>query len=191
MSFVLNINNTQTAITLQVAGEHNVSNALAAAGACLAAGLKLQHIKQGLEGFSAVSGRLQSYVLENGTRVIDDSYNANPDSVRAAIDVLGALPGPTLLVLGDMGEVGPEGPQMHREVGQYAKQKGISYLLTFGAASQETSQAFGDGAQHFKLIEQLFEAVSALAPAAILVKGSRSMRMERVVQNLLSKQKSK
>ena len=191
VSFVLNINNTQTAITLQVAGEHNVSNALAAAGACLAAGLKLQHIKQGLEDFSAVSGRLQSYVLENGTRVIDDSYNANPDSVRAAIDVLGALPGPTLLVLGDMGEVGPEGPQMHREVGQYAKQKGISYLLTFGAASQETSQAFGDGAQHFKLIEQLFEAVSALAPAAILVKGSRSMRMERVVQNLLSKQKSK
>lgn len=190
VSFSLNINGTQTAIDLQVPGEHNVSNALAAAGACLAAGIKLEHIKQGLESFAAVSGRLENYVLENGTRVIDDSYNANPDSVRAAIDVLGALPQPTLLVLGDMGEVGPEGPQMHREIGQYAKQKGISHLLTFGEASQEASQAFGQGAQHFKLIEQIFEAIALLEPAAILVKGSRSMQMERVVHNLLSKQES-
>ncbi|MDO5668040.1 MAG: bifunctional UDP-N-acetylmuramoyl-L-alanyl-D-glutamate--2,6-diaminopimelate ligase MurE/UDP-N-acetylmuramoyl-tripeptide--D-alanyl-D-alanine ligase MurF [Alcaligenaceae bacterium] len=186
--FVLNANNTQTAIDLQIPGEHNVSNALAASGACLAAGLGLADIKQGLESFAPVSGRLQNYVLKNGTRVIDDSYNANPDSVRAAIDVLSALPGPTLLVLGDMGEVGPEGPQMHREVGEYAKQQGINHLLTFGEASQQSSQAFGAGAQHFKEIETLFKTVALLGPAAILVKGSRSMRMERVVQDLLSKQ---
>ena len=191
VGFVLTINEQQLSIALQVPGEHNVSNALAAAGACSAAGLKLEHIRQGLESFAAVSGRLQYYVLENGTRVIDDSYNANPDSVRAAIDVLGALPQPTLLVLGDMGEVGPEGPQMHREVGQYAKQQGISHLLSFGEASQETSQSFGEGAQHCKLIEQVFEAIASLKPAAILIKGSRSMRMERVVQHLLSTQESK
>lgn len=191
VDFTLNINEQQIALALQVPGEHSVSNALAASGACLAAGLELEHIQKGLESFAAVSGRLQHYVLENGTRVIDDSYNANPDSVRAAIDVLSALPQPTLLVLGDMGEVGPEGPQMHREVGQYAKQQGISHLLSFGEASQEASQAFGEGAQHYKLIEQVFEAIALLEPAAILVKGSRSMRMERVVQNLLSTQESK
>ena len=190
VSFALHTNDQQIAVALQVPGEHNVSNALAAAGACFAAGIEPEHIKQGLEGFDAVSGRLQHYVLENGTRVIDDSYNANPDSVRAAIDVLSALPQPTLLILGDMGEVGPEGPQMHREVGQYAKQQGISHLLSFGEASQETSQAFGAGAQHYKQIEQVFEAIALLEPAAILVKGSRSMRMERVVQNLLSTQES-
>lgn len=186
--FVINANNTQTAISLQISGEHNVSNALAASGACLAAGLDMAHIKQGLESFAPVSGRLQNYVLKNGTRVIDDSYNANPDSVRAAIDVLSALPGSTLLVLGDMGEVGSEGPQMHREVGEYAKQQGINHLLTFGEATQETSQAFGEGAQHFYEMKELLKAVALLEPAAVLVKGSRSMRMERVVQDLLGKQ---
>lgn len=186
--FVLNANNTQTAIALKIPGEHNVSNALAASAVCLAAGIDIAHIKQGLDSFVPVSGRLQNYVLKNGTRVIDDSYNANPDSVRAAIDVLSALPSPTLLVMGDMGEVGPEGPQMHREVGEYAKQQGITHLLTFGVASKETSTAFGEGAQHFDEIEALYQAVDALEPAAVLVKGSRSMRMERVVQNLLNQQ---
>lgn len=190
-SFVLTVHDEVLTINLQVQGEHNVSNALAASGACFAAGLSLEHIQQGLENFSAVSGRLQSYVLENGTQVIDDSYNANPDSVRAAIDVLSALPQPTVLVLGDMGELGPEWAQMHREIGQYAQQKGISHLLTFGEATRETSQAFGEGAQHFELIEQIGEAIALLEPAAILVKGSRFMQMERVVQNLLSKQESK
>ncbi|WP_432786704.1 UDP-N-acetylmuramoyl-L-alanyl-D-glutamate--2,6-diaminopimelate ligase [Oligella sp. MSHR50489EDL] len=188
MGFVLHVNGTVTALSLQIPGEHNVSNALAAAGACLAAGVNLDHIKQGLESFAPVSGRLQNYVLKNGTRLIDDSYNANPDSVRAAIDVLSALPGPTLLVLGDMGEVGPEGPQMHREVGKYAKQKGIDHLLTFGTATQESSQAFAEGAQHFTEMQALLKAVAALEPAAVLVKGSRSMRMERVVQDLLGNQ---
>ncbi len=191
VDFVLTINEQQCRVALQVPGEHSVSNALAAAGASFAAGLELGHIKQGLESFSAVSGRLQCYVLESGTRVIDDSYNANPDSVRAAIDVLGALPQPTLLVLGDMGEVGSEGPEVHREVGQYAKQQGISHLLSFGEASQEASQSFGEGAQHCELVEQVFEAIASLDLAAILVKGSRSMRMERVVQHLLSPQESK
>ena len=186
VNFLLNTDKAETTIALKIPGEHNVSNALAASSACLAAGITLNKVKQGLENFEPVSGRLQNYVLENGTQVIDDSYNANPDSVRAAIDVLSALPSPRLLVLGDMGEVGPEGPQMHREVGEYAKQQGITNLFTFGVATKETSQAFGKGAQHFDEIEALYQAVDALEPTAILVKGSRSMRMERVVQNLLN-----
>lgn len=188
IDFVLHAHDSSTEISLQIPGDHNVSNALAAAGACLAAGVPVAQIKQGLESFAPVSGRLQNYVLKNGTHLIDDSYNANPDSVRAAIDVLSALPSPRLLVLGDMGEVGPEGPQMHREVGAYAKQKGIDYLLTFGAATEASSQAFAEGAQHFTELPDLLKALAELAPAAVLVKGSRSMRMERVVQDLLDKQ---
>lgn len=188
LKFCLNVNNTQNIINLKVAGEHNVSNALAAFAASLAVGIEFNIIKKGLEKFQAVSGRLQDYVLKNGTRIIDDSYNANPDSVRAAIDVLSNLPKPSVLVLGDMGEVGPEGPQMHREMGEYAKQKNINYLLSFGKASQETSQYFGEGAQHCDTIEQVVEVIAELKPAAVLVKGSRSMQMERVVQSLLSKE---
>ncbi|MFZ4760755.1 MAG: glutamate ligase domain-containing protein, partial [Burkholderiaceae bacterium] len=115
-----------------------------------------------------------------------DSYNANPDSVRAAIDVLAAAPSPRLLVLGDMGEVGEQGPQFHAEVGAYAKARGIDTLLAFGTASSGTAAAFGAGAEHFDVIEAIGARACALASAetTVLVKGSRSMRMERVVQAL-------
>jgi UDP-N-acetylmuramoyl-tripeptide--D-alanyl-D-alanine ligase len=119
-----------------------------------------------------------------GAVVIDDSYNANPDSVRAAIELLAGQGAPRVLVLGDMGEVGAQGPAFHREVGAYARAQGIETLLATGALSREAVAAFGAGAQHFEAIEDLIEAVRAsLANSrALLVKGSRFMRMERVVQ---------
>jgi UDP-N-acetylmuramoyl-tripeptide--D-alanyl-D-alanine ligase len=117
----------------------------------------------------------------SGATVIDDSYNANPDSVRAAIDVLSSCDGPTALVLGDMGEVGAQGPQFHREIGAYASSKRISALYGLGEATRETVSAFGPGARHFESVEALVKHVEG---RTILVKGSRFMQMERVVAAL-------
>ena len=155
-------------------------NALAAAACALAVGTPLTAIAQGLAAFEPVKGRSRAFALDLGGRsltVIDDTYNANPDSVRAAIDVLAELPGPQLLVLGDMGEVGDQGPQFHAEVGDYARQRGVVQLLTLG----EQSQAMGG--LHFKDIDSLQQAVRERlsSVASVLVKGSRFMKMERVV----------
>jgi UDP-N-acetylmuramoyl-tripeptide--D-alanyl-D-alanine ligase len=167
-------------VTLAIPGLHNVRNALAAAACAHAAGIDLPGIVQGLAAFRPYVGRLQ--VKQAGaTTVIDDSYNANPDSVRAAIDVLAACPGPTVLVLGDMGEVGSHGPQFHEEVGAYARSKGIASLLALGEATRKAAAAFGPGAQHFDSVEAL---VAAIRGKTVLVKGSRFMRMERVVAAL-------
>jgi UDP-N-acetylmuramoyl-tripeptide--D-alanyl-D-alanine ligase len=117
----------------------------------------------------------------SGATLIDDTYNANPDSVRAAIDVLASCEPPTVLVLGDMGEVGAQGGDFHREVGAYAASKGISSLLALGEASQHAVAGFGAGARHFACVEDL---VPAIEGKSILVKGSRFMRMERVVAAL-------
>jgi UDP-N-acetylmuramoyl-tripeptide--D-alanyl-D-alanine ligase len=169
------------AFRLQVAGRHNVRNALAAATCALSAGVPLQSIAAGLEAFEPVKGRSRALgvALDGRTlTVVDDSYNANPDSVRAAIDVLAELPGPRLLVLGDMGEVGNQGPAFHAEVGDYARQRGIEQLFTLG------EQAQGMNGRHFADIDALNAAVlQALAQAeSVLVKGSRFMKMERVVE---------
>jgi UDP-N-acetylmuramoyl-tripeptide--D-alanyl-D-alanine ligase len=168
------------AFSLQVAGRHNVINALAAAACALAVEVPLTAIAQGLTAFEPVKGRSRALALDLGGRsltVIDDTYNANPDSVRAAIDVLAELPAPQLLVLGDMGEVGDQGPQFHAEVGDYARQRGIAQLLTLG----EQSKAMGG--LHFKDIDSLQQAVRdrLSSVASVLVKGSRFMKMERVV----------
>ena len=176
-------------LRLDVAGRHNVKNALAAAACALAAGCPLESIGAGLAGFEAVKGRSQVKAFERaGQRItlIDDSYNANPDSVRAAIDVLAALPGPRWLVLGDMGEVGSNGPAFHAEVGAYAKARGLEALWTVGALCEDAAAAF-DGARHFGSVDALLAAL-AQAPdcAAVLVKGSRFMQMERVVAVLLN-----
>jgi UDP-N-acetylmuramoyl-tripeptide--D-alanyl-D-alanine ligase len=168
--------------TLAIPGLHNVHNALAAAACAHAAGVPVAAIARGLEAFRPYSGRLQVKRASSGATLIDDSYNANPDSVRAAIDVLAACPGPTVLVLGDMGEVGEQGPAFHREVGEYAKRRGIAALLALGAASREAAAAFGEGARHFDSPEALAAALPAAA--TVLVKGSRFMRMERVVAAL-------
>ncbi|MGH8688541.1 MAG: UDP-N-acetylmuramoyl-tripeptide--D-alanyl-D-alanine ligase, partial [Burkholderiales bacterium] len=135
--------------TLAIAGLHNVRNALAAVACAFAAGVPVEPIARGLEAFRPYAGRLVVRRTRAGATLIDDSYNANPDSVRAAIDVLVACPGPTLLALGDMGEVGEHGPAFHREVGAYARSRGVGALYALGEASREAVAAFGDGARHF------------------------------------------
>lgn len=178
----------QFRVKLAAAGEHNVRNALAAAACALAIGIDADTIRRGLEAFAPVNGRLQRKTAVNGALVIDDTYNANPDSVRAAIDVLAQAAAPRVLVLGDMGEVGDQGPQFHQEVGAYAAARGIERLLTLGEMARHASAAFGTGAVHFDNIEEMNAAAEAgLAPhATVLVKGSRFMKMERVVAHLVS-----
>jgi UDP-N-acetylmuramoyl-tripeptide--D-alanyl-D-alanine ligase len=177
---------------LAIAGQHNVRNSWAAAACALAAGVPAEAVERGLQAFVPVKGRSRAFALTVGMRsvtVVDDTYNANPDSVRAATEVLRDLPGPRLLVLGDMGEVGTQGPQFHAEAGAYAHQLGIERLLAVGALSQAAVDAFaaaGGQAQHFADIDALCAALSpALENAAsVLVKGSRFMRMERAVAAL-------
>ncbi len=171
---------------IHIAGRHNVRNALAAVACALAAGVPLAAIAQGLAAFEPVKGRSRALGLRWAGKpltLIDDSYNANPDSVRAAIDVLAELPGPRLLVLGDMGEVGDQGPQFHADAGAYAKERGIDLLFGLGAQCTAAVASFGAG-RHFENIEALNAAVhEALGRcASVLVKGSRFMKMERVVE---------
>jgi UDP-N-acetylmuramoyl-tripeptide--D-alanyl-D-alanine ligase len=177
----------RAAVALRVAGQHNVRNALAATACALAAGCPLEAVVRGLQAFEPVKGRSQlRRIVRGGTDVtlIDDSYNANPDSVRAAIDVLATLPGPRWLVLGDMGEVGDQGPAFHAEVGAYAKQRGIEFFWAAGALCRHAADAFA-GARHFEHAEALIAALKqAPQAAAIVVKGSRFMKMERVVAAL-------
>ena len=177
----------QFSVKLAAAGEHNVRNALAAAACTLAIGIDAQTVRKGLEAFAPVNGRLQRKAAANGALVIDDTYNANPDSVRAAIDVLAQAPAPRLLVLGDMGEVGDQGPQFHREVGAYAASRGIERMLTLGEMARDASAAFGAGATHFEDIHELNAAAQAALATGVtaLVKGSRFIKMERVVAGLL------
>jgi UDP-N-acetylmuramoyl-tripeptide--D-alanyl-D-alanine ligase len=174
-------------VKLSAAGVHNVRNALAAAACTLAVGIRDDAIVRGLEAFAPVSGRLQRKTAKNGALVIDDTYNANPDSVRAAIDVLAQAAAPRVLVLGDMGEVGDEGPQFHVEIGAYAKERGIEHLLTLGELAQHASTAFGERAKHFADIEAINRVAEALVGpgTTALVKGSRFMKMERVVRHLV------
>ena len=170
--------------TLALAGRHNVANAVAAAACALAAGLPLAAVARGLASFQAVSGRSQALRLQLDGRdvmLIDDSYNANPDSVLAAIGALAELPKPRWLVLGDMGEVGDEGPRFHAEVGATARAAGIEHFWAAGPACAHTGAD-----RHFGTVAQLLSALPAARPAAatVLVKGSRFMQMEQVVQAL-------
>ena len=176
----------EASATLAIPGLHNVRNALAAAACAHAAGVPPAAIGQGLGAFRPYAGRLQVRQAPGGAVVIDDSYNANPDSVRAAIDVLAAGGGQTVLVLGDMGEVGEQGADFHLEVGRYAAECGIGALAALGELTAHAVAGFGTGARHFASLEDLISAVRAQAVAGttVLVKGSRFMRMERVVAAL-------
>lgn len=169
---------------LQVPGLHNVRNALAATTVALAMQVAPQTIAQGLNGFHGVKGRLQSKTVLHGATLIDDTYNANPGSVCAAIDVLAQAPGDKILVLGDMGELGADAVTLHAEVGRYARDKGIHTLFCLGDFSRHSAQAFGAGAAHFEQIQELLaDLENRLAPCVtVLVKGSRFMEMERVVR---------
>lgn len=182
-------------VRLHIAGRHNVKNALAASACALAAGVPLAAVAQGLVAFEPVKGRSRALVLHAAGKeitLVDDTYNANPDSVRAAIDVLAELPAPRWLVLGDMGEVGNQGPEFHAEVGAYAAACGIEVLCTLGELSAHSAKAFG-AAQHFEDMDSLLASVSSQVGemGSVLVKGSRFMQMERVVHALLSRGEDK
>jgi UDP-N-acetylmuramoyl-tripeptide--D-alanyl-D-alanine ligase len=176
-------------IELSLGGVHNVANALAAAAAAASAGATLAHISAGLAGVRSVAGRLQFKQSTGGAWIIDDSYNANPSSVRAAIEVLGTLAGRRWLVLGDMAELGAFASDAHAEIGEFARSAGIERLYAFGPLSERAVHSFGAGAQWFSDIARLGTALaSALASAGpevrVLVKGSRFNRLERLVQEL-------
>ena len=179
----------EAAAALAAPGLHNVRNAVAASACAYAAGIPIDAITAGLRAFRPYSGRSQVLQLASGATLINDSYNANPDSVRAAIDVLAGTGADTVLVLGDMGEVGEQGPDFHLEVGRYAAERGVKALLALGEQTVHAVAGFGSGARHFATIEEMIKAVRAAArrDTTLLVKGSRFMRMERVVAALTGK----
>lgn len=184
--FVLEVEGERAEVRLAIDGAHNVRNALAAAACAHALGIGLDAIATGLARFRPPMGRLARLRGAHGAALIDDSYNANPDSVRAAIDALAACEGRRVLVLGDMGETGEHGALYHREVGAWARERGIGHLLALGEAARESVAAFGTGGEHFDAVEPLVERARGLcAPdVTVLVKGSRFMMMERVVAAL-------
>lgn len=178
----LNAFGQEASFSLNVPGKHNIRNALAAAAATLACSIPLESVAAGLGGFAGTKGRLQIRVALKGAVLLDDTYNANPDSVRAGIDVLTATPGRTILVLGDMGEIGDMSAQCHDEIGGYAKSQGVDHLLALGENSAVAAHNFGTGGEHFNRAEDLIRALEKLlAPdVVVLVKGSRFMKMERI-----------
>ena len=174
-------------IELRVPGRHNVANALAAIAAATAAGAGLSAAAEALAAFRPIRGRLQTRLGFDGATIIDDTYNANPDSVKAAIAVLAHAAGAKWLVLGDMGEVGDQGPAFHREIGEYARAAGVNRLLTVGELAIHAVAAFGVGGRHYADQDSLVSDLS-IGPhrgTTMLVKGSRFMAMERVVARLV------
>jgi len=177
----------RTRVVLKLAGMHNVVNALGAAAVALAAGASLSQVAAGLARVEAVSGRLQFRARPDGVWIIDDSYNANPSSMRAALDVLAALGGRGWFVVGDMGELGDYAEQSHVELGELARERGVERLFATGPLSALSVEAFGKGAAWYPDADSLARAVSAELGdgVRVLVKGSRSNRLERVVDQLL------
>jgi len=172
---------------LSLLGRHNVANALAASAAAQAAGASLVDIQAGLEKLKSVSGRLEIKRGLNGARVLDDTYNANPGSLAAGVEVLKSAGGERVLVLGDMGELGDAAPEIHRQVGRLAKQLGIEHLYAVGPLAREAAETFGTGAQHFADHDALVAMLGKelRADMTVLVKGSRLMKMERVVAGIV------
>jgi len=172
---------------LPLLGRHNVMNALAAAGASLSAGATLQHVQSGLEKLKAVSSRLEVKKGISGARVIDDTYNANPASLTAGMQVLREYLGERMLVMGDRAELGPAGPALHKRVGELARRVGIQRLFAIGELSRHAVEAFGKGGRHFDRHETLVEALLDCmhGDMTVLVKGSRVMRMERIVAGIV------
>lgn len=184
-ALVIELPDCRLELTLRVPGVHNAMNALAAAAAAFALDASPSCIVEGLAGFSGIAGRLQKKPALHGATFIDDTYNANPDSMRAALAVLAREPGRKLVVLGDMGELGSQAPALHAEIGRAARAAGVERLFALGEQSRESVAAFGTGAMHFERIEELLaEVENALtADTVVLVKGSRFMQMERVVKS--------
>jgi UDP-N-acetylmuramoyl-tripeptide--D-alanyl-D-alanine ligase len=177
---------SQFVATLNVPGLHNVKNALAAATAAYALGIDPKAIVAGVAAYRGVTGRLQHQRLASGTTLIDDTYNANPESMMAAIAVLAAHAGRKVLVMGDMDELGDTASAMHAAIGVFAKRAGVERLFALGDLSAEAVRGFGDGGAHFATIEELVAAIAGVLgrDTTLLIKGSRFMRMERVVEAL-------
>jgi len=174
-------------VKLPLLGKHNARNALAATACAIAANVDLAAVKIGLENVKPAPGRMRQYALANHVNVIDDTYNANPFSLQAAVNTLAAFAGTKILVLGDMKELGPDAKQLHFTAGEKIRAAGIHYLFTFGQLSAATSEAFGANAQHFTERSQL---IAALLPylkkdVTVLVKGSRSMQMEKITAGII------
>lgn len=182
----------ETGITQYLAGHHNVLNALAAAAAAMAAGATLAQVASGLAAMRPVKGRLNFRLTRAGAWLIDDSYNANPSSMRAGIDVLADLPGRRWLAIGDMGELGDHARDSHIEIGAYARAHGVERLFATGPLSALAVESFGSGASWFPDAEGLARALDAslAADVRLLVKGSRSNRLERVVEALVAERKA-
>ncbi len=176
-------------VELQVPGIHNIYNALAAAAAVVALGINKELIASGLESFQGVQGRMQKKPGLRHAQLIDDTYNANPESVRAALAVLAATEGKKILVLGDMGELGKSAVDLHRTIGRNARKAGLDQLLTLGELSAYAAEEFGKGAQHFNTLDELLKTAESLLAdnVTLLIKGSRFMQMERVVRQLEAK----
>lgn len=184
--FTMNYQGVETPINLHLAGQHNVCNAMAAASAVLALGIGVEQIKEGLEKAEPVRGRMRPLAGRNESLLIDDTYNANPSSFDAAIDVISQLEGELCVVLGGLAELGDSSVELHKEVGRYARKNGISRLLATGPDADMAVHAFGEGALFFENQQDLIEASKAILNSnmIVLVKGSRSQRMERVVEAL-------
>ena len=179
-------------VSMALTGEHNRMNALVAIAAAQGLGVSDESILRGLAEVQPVAGRLAPRVAQTGARVVDDSYNANPDSVRMAVEVLCQAPGRRLLVLGDLGELGPEAGRLHGELGIFASDRGVDMVFTCGVLSEATARAFGTGGCHFETQEALLETLRELLRAedTVLVKGSRAAAMEKVVAALCGEERS-
>lgn len=184
--FLLNTPDGSVEILLPLLGQHNIMNALAAATCAIGLGISLTTIKQGLEKMKPVKGRLEIKTGINNSRIIDDTYNANPASLAAAINVLNRFNGKHWLVLGDMGELGPESETIHAMAGEDAKGRGVDRLFATGKLSQLAVKSFGKNAIHFETKEDLSARLKSeiTSDVTLLVKGSRAMQMEKVVNSL-------
>lgn len=185
-AWLLQLPNDTVEITLQVPGRHNIYNALAAAAAASAVGISTTAIAEGLQSFKGTPGRLQKKIGLQQSILLDDTYNANPNSMQVALNVLAEMPGKKILIMGDMGELGIDAAAYHYSIGQQAAQAGVDTLLALGELSRQTVAGFGSRAQHFVDLDTLLEkAKDCLGKnVSVLVKGSRFMRMERVVEHL-------
>ena len=173
-------------ISMKLLGRHNVMNAVASAAVALEAGAGLDHVKRGLESALPVQGRLSALEGLGGALILDDSYNASPNSFRAAIDVLASFPGQQILITGDMKELGNESRQAHQSVGEIAKRAGVGLLWAVGEYASLVVETFGEGGVVFEDQQSLVEYASRQldADSVVLVKGSREAKMERVVNDL-------
>lgn len=189
--FKLLYGNEQVLVQLSLPGKHNVANALAAAAAAVAVGARLSDVQLGLAQMAGVKGRTNIIELSKQIKLIDDTYNANVESVKAAIDLLASYPGYRVLLLGDMAELGANARLYHEEIGLYAKHAGINLLFTLGVLSQSASDLFNGQGSHFSsrqsMLDRLIPLITTQQSVTILIKGSRSAKMELVVQDLLER----